>query len=48
MIQEIKYQGDGVYKDKPVMILSKDVGGLTLIGYFVRTDTVEKEEKDAS
>ena len=50
MIQEIKYQGDGVFKDKPVMILSEDIGGLILIGHFVRTELVQKieEDKDAS
>ena len=40
MIQAIEYQGDGLFRDKPVMLLSKDIGGLTLIGYFVRTDTI--------
>jgi hypothetical protein len=50
MIQAIEYQGDGVFKDKPVMILSKDIGGLTLIGHFVRTELIQKveEDKDAS
>jgi hypothetical protein len=50
MIQKIEYQGDGIFKDKPVMILSEDIGGLTLIGHFVRTELIQKteEDKDAS
>lgn len=49
MIQAIEYQGDGFVGDKPVMLLSKDIGGLTLIGHFVRTDTItviEQEEEN--
>jgi len=43
---KIEYQCDGVFKDKPVMILSEDVGGLSLIGYFVRTDLIQKIEQE--
>jgi methyl coenzyme M reductase subunit C-like uncharacterized protein (methanogenesis marker protein 7) len=46
MIQALKYQGFGVFKDKEVLILSEDIGGLTLIGRFVRTELVQKLEED--
>jgi methyl coenzyme M reductase subunit C-like uncharacterized protein (methanogenesis marker protein 7) len=50
MIQKIEYQGDGVFENKPVMVLSEDIGGLTLIGHFVKTELIQKieEDKDAS
>jgi hypothetical protein len=32
------------------MVLSEDIGGLTLIGHFVKTELIQKieEDKDAS
>ena len=47
MIEILKYQGFGMFKDKEVLILSEDIGGLTLIGHFVKTELVQKlEEKE--
>ena len=45
MNEFIEYQGNGYFRDKPVMILSKDIGGLTFIGYFVRTELIKKVEE---
>lgn len=44
-------QGTVMYKGKPYLKLSEDIGGLTLIGTFVRTENIEiceefKEEDD--
>lgn len=44
-------QGTVMYKGKPYLKLSDDIGGLILIGTFVRTESVEiceefKEEDD--
>lgn len=44
MIEILKYQGFGVFKNKEVLILSEDIGGLTLIGRFVRTELIQKQE----
>ena len=46
MIQKIEYQGEGVYDGKKVIIFSEDIGGLTLIGHFVRTELIQKIEED--
>lgn len=40
----IKFLGEVNYKDKKVMRLSEDMGGLTIIGYWVRTDLLTDYE----
>lgn len=36
--------GTAYYKDKEVMKFSNDVGGLTIIGFWVRTDTLKDKD----